>query len=163
MIEAFNWIGKKLLVIGDGPERKRLEALALDNIEFLGYVRDSERSNLFAKAQFVIVIALEDYGLVPIEANASGTPVIAYGKGGVLDTQIDGITGVFFERQNPESLHAALIRANKILWDYRAIREHAIRNFSQKVFFQRIDKLVDEVSTNYSTSLTLDRLTSLEA
>jgi len=72
---------------------RRLESLALQNIKFLGHVSDSERS-LMTKACSVIVAALEDYGLVPVEANASGTPVIAYGAGGVLDTQVPE-TGVF--------------------------------------------------------------------
>jgi glycosyltransferase involved in cell wall biosynthesis len=77
VIEAFNWLGWPLLLIGDGPERKRLESKALENIRFLGHVSDRERTFLLAKARFVIVAALEDYGLVPIEANLSGTPVIA--------------------------------------------------------------------------------------
>ncbi|MEQ9238986.1 glycosyltransferase [Coleofasciculus sp. E2-BRE-01] len=145
IVEAFNWLGWKLLIAGDGPERERLEAKALDNIRFLGYVSDKERKQLMAKAQGVIIAALEDYGLVPIEANVSGTPVIAYGAGGVLDTQIPGKTGVFFNKQTPESIHAALIEFNQLTWDYAQIRDHALSNFSEAVFFGKVTQLMQQM------------------
>ena len=144
VVEAFNWLGYPLLIIGDGPERERLEAKAMTNIRFLGYVSDTERSHLMAKARFVIVAALEDYGLVPIEANASGTPVIAYGAGGVLDTQVPGKTGVFFDRQTPEALQSAFLDAMKHSWDYRAIQQYAIDNFAEGVFFDRIMAVIQD-------------------
>jgi len=145
IIEAFNWLGWPLLIIGDGPERQRLEAKALENIRFLGHVSDMERAQLMAKARAVIVAALEDYGLVPIEANFSGSPVIAYGAGGVLDTQIPGLTGVFFNRQTPDAIHDALLRASQIPWNYEIIRDHALNNFTEDVFFQKVGKLIDLV------------------
>ena len=144
-VKAFNQLGWPLVVIGDGPERSRLETIAQNNIKFLGHVEDSKRKQLMAKAKSVIVTALEDYGLVPIEANASGTPVVSYGAGGVLDTQVPGRTGVFFNQQTPEALAAALIKASKIDWDYHKIRNHAIENFSEEVFFKKIEKIVDKV------------------
>lgn len=153
IIEAFNWLGWPLLISGNGPERERLESRALNNIKFLGHVSDQERSRLLAKARSVIVAALEDYGLVPVEANFSGTPVIAYGVGGVLDTQIPGKTGVFFNRQTPESIHSALLEASKIDWDYRTIRDHALGQFTENVFFKKVDRAIEEVcrqSQSYS-------------
>jgi glycosyltransferase involved in cell wall biosynthesis len=117
----------------------------LKNIQFLGYVTDMERSRLMAKARSVIVAALEDYGLVPVEANASGTPVIGYGAGGILDTQISGKTGIFFNRQTPEAIQAALIDANKIAWNYQAIRDHALSHFSEECFFSKIEQVIQEV------------------
>ena len=149
VVEAFNWLGWPLLISGDGPERERLESRALKNIKFLGHVSDTKRSQLLSKARGVIVVALEDYGLVPVEANASGTPVIAYGKGGVLDTQIPGKTGVFFERQTPEAIHRALVESNKIAWNYKQIREHAINNFSEEVFFKKVDRVIEEVCRSH--------------
>lgn len=143
-VEAFNWLGLPLIITGDGPERKRLEAKALGNIKFLGYVEDEWRTHLMAKAKAVIVIALEDYGLVPIEANASGTPVIAYGAGGVLDTQVSGKTGVFFNPQSPEALQAAIRKIEAQKWNYQEIREHAVNNFSESVFFQKIAQIIEE-------------------
>ena len=92
--------------------------MASPNISFLGYVSDDKRKNLMSRAKAVIVAALEDYGLVPIEANVSGTPVVCYGAGGVLDTQVPGKTGVFFNRQSPASLKQALLEFETIDWDY---------------------------------------------
>lgn len=149
IVEAFNWLGWPLLISGNGPERERLESRALSNIKFLGHVPDSKRSMLMAKARSVIVAALEDYGLVPVEANASGTPVICYGAGGVLDTQIPGKTGVFFPRQTPEAIHAALLEASKINWDYRQIREHAISQFSEEVFFKKVEQVIEDVCRSH--------------
>lgn len=145
VVEAFNWLGWPLLIAGDGPERERIQRQALGHIKFLGYVSDEERKEYMAKARAVIVVALEDYGLVPIEANASGTPVIAYGAGGVLDTQIPGTTGVFFKKQTPESIHQALIEFSQKSWDYAQIRAHAVNNFSEAVFFDQVTQLIEQV------------------
>ena len=145
IIEAFNQLQLPLSIIGDGPERKNLEAQARGNIRFLGYVSDCRRQELMAKARTVIVAALEDYGLVPVEANASGTPVISYGAGGVLDTQISGKTGVFFNSQTAEDLKKAVLEAENIEWDSFQIRDHALSNFSEAVFFQKITEIIESV------------------
>lgn len=143
-VEAFNWLGLPLIITGDGPERKRLEAKSLDNIKFLGYVSDRWRTHLMAKAKAVVVTALEDYGLVPIEANVSGTPVIAYGAGGVLDTQVSGKTGILFNPQSPDALQTAIEQVERQSWDYAAIRERAIAKFSEPVFFQQVAEVIQE-------------------
>ena len=145
IVKAFNQLGWKLIVTGDGPERQRLEAMAEDNITFLGYVSDQQRCDLLSKAKGVIVAALEDYGLVPIEANASGTPVISYGAGGVLDTQVPYKTGLFFEEQAPESLIKALLEFQNFSWNYDVIRNHALSNFTETVFFENINAIIKEV------------------
>jgi glycosyltransferase involved in cell wall biosynthesis len=157
IIEAFNRLGWNLMVLGDGPERKRLEARAGKNITFLGHLNDLLRRLLLSKAQSIVVAALEDYGLVPIEANASGTPVIAYGAGGVLDTQVSGKTGLFFTEQTPESLVAALLQAQEIQWDYARIRDHAVNRFSEAVFFEQIEQVVQNLCTQ-SKPISVDRL-----
>jgi len=161
IIEAFNWLGWPLLIIGEGPERERLESKALENIRFLGHVSDAERTYLMAKARSVIVAALEDYGLVPVEANASGTPVIAYGAGGVLDTQVPEKTGVFFKRQTPESLQKALIKASKISWDHAQIRDHALNNFTEQVFFGKVEGIIEEFQRVYSPKKSMQFCPSL--
>jgi glycosyltransferase involved in cell wall biosynthesis len=161
IVEAFNWLGLPLLIIGDGPERLRLEKSAMSNIRFLGHVSDIERNHLMAKAKFIIVAALEDYGLVPIEANASGTPVICYGAGGVLDTQIPGQTGLFFDRKTPDSLLKAVIEANQISWDYSVIRDHALKHFSEEVFFDKATKVINETYFGEPTSSVIQTLFSL--
>ncbi|MEM7555952.1 MAG: glycosyltransferase [Cyanobacteria bacterium P01_A01_bin.84] len=155
IVEAFNWLGWQLFISGDGPEKERLQSHALGNIKFLGHVTDVQRTQLFSKAKSVIVAALEDYGLVPVEANASGTPVVAYGAGGVLDTQIPGKTGVFFKRQTPESLQAALLEARDTSWRYDNIRNHAVNNFSEESFFNKVEKVIEQAcSVNKIISLT---------
>ncbi|WP_416670511.1 glycosyltransferase [Egbenema bharatensis] len=157
IVEAFNRLGWNLMILGDGPERKRLEAKAGKNITFLGHLNDLLRRLLLAKAQAVVVAALEDYGLVPIEANASGTPVIAYGAGGVLDTQVPGKTGLFFEEQTPESLVAALLKSRDLQWDYAQIRDHAVNRFSEAVFFEQIEQVVQNLCAQ-GESRSVDRL-----
>ncbi len=143
IIEAFNSLGWPLSIVGDGPEYKRLVQKARHNIRFLGYVPDRDRTQLMAKARGVVVAALEDYGLVPIEANFSGTPVIAYGAGGVLDTQVPGVTGVFFDRQTPDAIQAAVVQASTIEWNHAMIREHALARFTKEVFCQQVEQLLD--------------------
>jgi glycosyltransferase involved in cell wall biosynthesis len=145
IVEAFNWLGWSLVVTGDGPEREMLQSRAMENVRFLGHVSDSDRKWLLSKSRSVIVTALEDYGLVPIEANASGTPVIAFGEGGVLDTQVPGKTGVFFKSQSPQSLCRALLQARTIAWDYQKIRNHALNHFSEEVFFRSVDRVIADV------------------
>ena len=159
-IKAFNNLGWPLIIIGDGPEKEHLESLAAENVKFLGYVSDEKRRNLMSKASGVIVTALEDYGLVPIEANASGTPVIAYGRGGVLDTQICGITGILFNKQTPESLEKALRKSRNIKWDYAEIKEHALSNFTEKVFFDKVEIIIDYVRRNESIDYLKQKLSS---
>jgi len=145
IIEAFNWLGLPLIITGDGPERERLQAQALDNIQFLGHVSDEERSHLLSRTRAVVVAALEDYGLVPVEANVSGTPTVAYRAGGVLDTQIPDKTGVLFKWQTPEALQSALLKATEINWDYQQIRQHALDHFSEEAFFRKVEQVVAEV------------------
>ena len=142
VIEAFNWLGWPLLITGNGPERDRLQEMALENIQFLGHVADDQRASLMAGAKSVIVAALEDYGLVPIESNFSGTPVVSFGAGGVLDTQVPGKTGVFFHRQTPDAVQSALVQASQINWDAAAIRDHAVTRFTEAAFFKQVEPLV---------------------
>ncbi|HEY9817579.1 MAG TPA: glycosyltransferase [Candidatus Obscuribacterales bacterium] len=153
IVEAFNQLGWPLLITGDGPERSHLEAMAADNVTFLGYVSDEERCRLMSRAKGVILAALEDYGLVPIEANFSGTPVVAYGAGGVLDTQVPGTTGLFFDQQTPESLIATLLKFQDMSWDYEAIRDHAVQRFTEAVFFQRVEQAIQDVCGVQSLAL----------
>jgi glycosyltransferase involved in cell wall biosynthesis len=145
IIDAFNKLGWPLKIMGEGPEQNNLESRALPNIQLLGYVSDAERCHLMAKAKGVVVAALEDYGLVPIEANASGTPVISYGVGGILDTQIPGKTGVFFHQQTASALEAALLRSQQIHWDHHLIRNHALSQFSEAIFFEKIHQIINQV------------------
>ena len=95
VIDCFNKLNKKLVVIGAGSELNRLKKISLSNITFLGEVSDKDLIRYYSQAKALIFPGLEDFGLVPLEAQSQGTPVIAYGRGGARETVIDGKTGVF--------------------------------------------------------------------
>jgi glycosyltransferase involved in cell wall biosynthesis len=110
-IEAAERVGVPLVVAGDGPDRPRLEAMAGPGVEFRGRVDDGEIPELYAGASAFFLGGEEDFGITPLEANAAGRPVVAYGGGGALETVRDGETGVLFDRQDAEPAAAALERA----------------------------------------------------
>jgi glycosyltransferase involved in cell wall biosynthesis len=140
-IQAFNTLDRKLLIIGDGAERDRLKSLAGPNIQFLGRLADDKLLEVVGKAAGLIFAQDEDYGIVPLEAQAAGVPVIAYGHGGALETirgvfpgpdplvQGHNLTGVFFQEQTPESLAAAVryFEANRKTFDRQKARANAER------------------------------------
>src|SRR5205807_4761141 len=95
-IEACNTLSAPLVVMGEGPDEARLRKLAGPSVRFAGHVDDAERRRLFARARALIVPGIEDFGLIPIEAAASGRPVVAFGAGGALETVVEGETGLFF-------------------------------------------------------------------
>jgi len=138
IVNAFKAMtNKRLIVIGDGPELRRLQAQAGPNTEFLGFLPFESLKGRLEKARAFVYAAEEDFGIVPVEAQACGTPVIAYGRGGALETVIDGQTGVLFAEQNTESLIRAVEQfeqANQRL-DVAVMRSNAER-FS-KARFQR--------------------------
>lgn len=133
IIEAFNDLGWPLKIVGTGVSEKKLRSIAKDNIEFLGYVSDDTISALYQKAAAIIFPQLEDFGIIPLEAMACGTPVIAYAGGGALETVVEGKTGLFFKKQTVDSLKQALHKFEKKRFNHRSIREHA-KTFSEEVF-----------------------------
>jgi glycosyltransferase involved in cell wall biosynthesis len=135
-VRAFNRLGRRLLVVGDGSERKGLARVAGKNIEFLGTVRDELLSELYAKAQAVVFPGEEDFGLVPLEALASGRPVIAYKAGGVLET-LTGETGVLFSPQTPEALVRAVEEFERRAFVPAKLRAHA-EQFGIEKFVYRL-------------------------
>ncbi|MGD0977133.1 MAG: glycosyltransferase [Minisyncoccia bacterium] len=140
-IQVFNAIGKPLKIVGDGPERYRLEKMAKKNIEFLGLVSDDKLPGLYSRAQAVIFPQEEDFGLVPLEAMASGRPVIAYRAGGALETVIDGRTGIFFDEQTEISMALAISRYYETKFNPNVIRAHAL-DFDKSIFKEKILKLL---------------------
>jgi glycosyltransferase involved in cell wall biosynthesis len=103
-IEACNRLGRRLLVVGDGSERKRLEALAGPTVEFLGRQGDEVLADLYARCRALIFPGHEDFGIVPVEVQAAGRPVVAYGRGGAAETVMDGVTGVLFGEQTVDGV-----------------------------------------------------------
>ncbi|MEM7175040.1 MAG: glycosyltransferase family 4 protein [Chlamydiota bacterium] len=118
---------KKLVVIGDGPELKKIRSKATKNIELLGYQENSVLKDYLQRAKAFIFAAIEDFGILPVEAQACGTPVIAYGKGGCLETVIEGKTGLFFRDQTVLSLRAAVEKFEQLQDQFSPahIRAHA--------------------------------------
>ncbi|NMC59039.1 MAG: glycosyltransferase family 4 protein [Candidatus Methanofastidiosa archaeon] len=141
-IEACNRLGKSLVVVGDGPERKHLESMAGDTIRFAGRVTDQELLNLYQDSIALIFPGEEDFGIVPIEAQACGKPVIAYGKGGIKETVQDGVTGIFFPQQNVDLLVDSLEKLPTMNFEARTIRNWA-RNFDTTKFQHEIQDFVN--------------------
>lgn len=134
---------RKLIVIGDGPELNGLKNMASTNVTFMGFQSDSVIEDTLQRARAFVYAAEEDFGIVPVEAQACGTPVIAYGKGGILETVIPGETGFFFDEQSVEALVAAINSfENSIPLDPEKIRRNAER-FSKDRFKQEMKDFVE--------------------
>lgn len=142
-VQACSELGKKLVVIGEGPEKEKLEKLANENVTFLGRQPDEVVKKYMSECKALLFPGEEDFGIVPVEAQSSGRPVIAYGKGGVLDSVIDGKTGVFFKEQTVESLKEAINKFETMKFDKEEIRKHALE-FDESVFQEKIRKFVEE-------------------
>ncbi|MFQ6057656.1 MAG: glycosyltransferase [Anaerolineae bacterium] len=142
-VRAFNQLGLPLVVVGDGRDRARLEAMAGPNVRFLGRLPDGEVRERLARCRALIFPGLEDFGLTPIEAQAAGRPVIAYAGGGALETVVEGVTGTFFHEQSPEALAKAVARFDDCRYDPQAIRQHAAQ-FDVAVFKERLGKFIAE-------------------
>jgi glycosyltransferase involved in cell wall biosynthesis len=124
-VAAFTQLGLPLEIIGDGPARRTLEAMAGPSITFRGRVDDAGVAQAMRECRALVFPGEEDFGITPLEANASGRPVIAYRAGGAVETVRDGITGVLFDEQTPASLADAVQRAERVAWDAAEIRRHA--------------------------------------
>ena len=120
-------LGMRLLVAGDGPERTRLEQLAGPHTEFLGEIPEARAAQLLSECAAFVFCAEEDFGIAPVEANAHGAPVVAFARGGALETMRDGATAVFFHEQTVDSLVAAIQRCRSRSWNGAELRANAER------------------------------------
>jgi glycosyltransferase involved in cell wall biosynthesis len=144
-IEAFNRVGDRLVIVGDGPESERLRRLAGRNIEFAGWQSDEKIREYYAGCTAVVFPGEEDFGIVPVEAMASGKPVLAYARGGALETVLDTPalrTGVLFDQPTPEALIDALARLKESSFDSSALRSFAL-NFDREVFKRGFKEYID--------------------
>ena len=142
-IAACGRAGAPLRIVGTGPDRDRLEREAGPSVTFLGQLSDEEIRDQYRGARAVILAGEEDFGIVPVEAQACGRPVVALGRGGALETVIDGETGVLFADTTPESLTAALECLGALRPDPARIRDHAAQ-FSRSRFAARFSEIVQE-------------------
>lgn len=144
-IQAANKLGLKLKVVGGGTKMDELKKLAGPTVEFLGRVSDDELASLYSKAIGLIFPPKEDAGMTPLEAMASGRPVIAYGKGGALESVKPGITGEFFKEQTVDSLVRVLKDFDPKKYIPQKIREHVMQ-FDVEIFKQKIREIINDIS-----------------
>jgi len=134
IVRAFNKMKLPLVVIGDGPDMRAIRSLANPNVELLGRLSDQEVAEYMSRAKAFVYAAEEDFGIVPVEAQAAGVPVVAYGRGGVGESVLEGETGVLFQEQNVASLIGAVQRfiKHEDRFDSALIRRNAERFSSQR-------------------------------
>jgi glycosyltransferase involved in cell wall biosynthesis len=142
-VEAFNKNGRPLVIIGDGPERTKLEPLAAPNIKFLGRQPEAVVRDHLQRCRGFIFPGEEDFGIAPVEAMASGRPVLAFARGGAMETVVEGLSGVFFNEASAQSLNEALKRSEERVWHSDRIAEHA-RQFSYERFLREFAQIVEQ-------------------
>ena len=145
-VAAFTQLGLPLDVIGDGPARSSLADMAGPSIRFLGRVDDAGVARAMRECWALVFPGEEDFGITPLEANASGRPVIAFRGGGAAETVRDGVTGVLFDAQTVDALSNAVRRAETLPWDAAVIRRHA-ESFAVDAFESRFRGIVEREAT----------------
>ena len=145
-IEASRLSGVPLRVVGDGPEREALEQLAAGaDVQLLGSLTDVEIRDLYRRAAAVLLPGEEDFGIVPVEAQACGCPVIALARGGALETVADGVTGVLVDDSTPVAFAEAIARVTRMTFDPQLIRQHALK-FDRAVFARSIQSAIESIA-----------------
>ena len=140
-VQACTRLGLPLVVAGDGPDRRRLESLAGPTVRFLGRISDEELRHHYAACRALIVPGIEDFGLTPLEAMASGRPVIAYAAGGALETVIEGVTGTFFHSPTPDALGDTLALFDPTHYSSAVVRDHATA-YDKEPFKQKMAEII---------------------
>jgi len=151
VVEAFNKLRIPLKIVGEGPQFNYLKSIAKDNTELLGRLDDEETTKLVKSCTALVFSTHEDFGIVPVEAMAAGKPVIAYRKGGALETIVDGISGVFFERQTSGDIIKTIKKFDPTKYEASACREQA-KKFSKEEFQRKISFFVEEIWQKKITS-----------
>jgi len=142
-IEACRRVGARLRIAGDGPDRKRLEQLGNSSVEFVGHLSDEQIREEYRRALAVLLPGEEDFGIVPVEAQACGRPVVALARGGALETIIAGETGIFFDDLTPASMAAALNGVAAAQFDPERLRANAQR-FSRERHVEQMHAVIDD-------------------
>lgn len=142
-VQALTRLGRRLIIVGDGRDRARLTALAGPTVEFKGRLSGDEVAGLMANCRAFLFPGFEDFGIAPVEAQAAGRPVIAFGQGGALDTVIEGQTGLFFREQSVEALIAAIEQFERLSFNPAAARANAER-FNVERFKRELGNFVTQ-------------------
>jgi len=140
-IRAFNQLGWPLKIIGEGPDRRRLQKMAGPGIEFLGLISDTKLRDYYAACRAFVFPQEEDFGITLVEAMSSGRPVVAYREGGALEIVRENVTGIFFEEQTVDSLISALEKFRPQDFNPELIREHA-KQFDKEIFKRKISEFI---------------------
>jgi glycosyltransferase involved in cell wall biosynthesis len=148
-VAAARRLGRKLVVVGNGPERRRLEGMAGPVVRFLGHLPRAQLVDLFERCHAYVLPGEEDFGISPVEAMAAGKPVIAFARGGATETVIDGTTGILFARQSVNGIVEAIERLDSLQFDSAAIREHACQ-YDRHVFLDSWRALLDRLGVDRS-------------
>ena len=143
-VSAFTKLNKKLMVIGTGPAREKLESLAGPTVHFLGRLSDREVEQYVSKCRALIFPGEEDFGMASVEVAAAGRPTIAFRAGGAIETIIENVTGLFFEEQTVESLMKTVVEFDQHSWFPQQIRKHA-EGFSREIFRARFKQFLRRV------------------
>lgn len=154
IVEAFSQTDKKLLVIGDGPDMAKIRSKAGKNVELLGFADDETMADLMGRAKAFVFAAEEDFGITPVEAQACGTPVICFGRGGARETVLDGESGLYFMEQNTKELLAAVAKfeQNYDKFEPAKIRENSLK-FSRARFEAEIKSYVEKKYEEFKDGL----------
>ena len=155
-IDACNQIGAPLKIIGGGSDLGGLQRRAGPTIQFLGRLSDQEVAGEYARCRALIFPGEEDFGLTPVECMASGRPVVAFARGGALETVVDGHTGVLFRDQTPESLASALEQVSEISFSSAALRAHAAR-FDLAIFNSRMRSFLEAALDQHAELYSQDK------
>ena len=154
-VEAFNQNGKSLVVVGDGPEKRKLIKLAKSNIKFVAGIISEELNDYYSKCKALIFPGEEDFGIVPVEAQSCGKPVIAFAKGGALETVIgyngkneNRCSGIFFNSQTPGALTTAIEEFENLEWNATFINQHA-QKFSKDKFKKELSLFIEKKVTDF--------------
>jgi glycosyltransferase involved in cell wall biosynthesis len=153
-VQACERLGRKLIVAGSGRDMDRLRRLSSGSTEFVGHVPDDEVPNLFARARALLFPGLEDFGIVPVEAQAAGLPVIAYGVGGARDSILDGRTGVLYDKGSVQGLCDAIQRFESLSFDERELRSNALQ-FTPERFAIAFEQLLRSLAEGAPSTDTL--------
>lgn len=145
-VDAYTASGHPLIIVGTGSEYRTLQSRAGANIQFLGWKSDDEILALYQRCRMLVFPGEEDFGIVPVEAQACGKPVVAFGRGGALETVVDGETGIHFAEQTPACLQEAVDRCATRSWDPQPIRQHA-GQFSQQHFINGLQNSIQACLT----------------
>ncbi|MBI3315985.1 MAG: glycosyltransferase [Candidatus Omnitrophica bacterium] len=148
-VRAFNELGRRLVIIGDGPEKHTLQKMALANIQFLGWQPDETLRYYYRRARALIFPGEEDFGITPVEAQACGRFVIAYGCGGALETVLENKTGVFFKEPSAQALLEAVRRFETRDWRSEEARANALR-FNKERFKTEMTRLIRDLMAKRS-------------